>query len=254
MPRTSSSLSANDQQFTFSLLTNVQRHLDHAIERGCYLKKALLAALLNEEIHRLETALPEPCDPAVARHVRAQQNHAALKNSWHQQQVSLPVELAERIESICRKKNVVRDAFINRAVFLATAPFAELSTWFELAELSQLEYFSDAQIARIEESWGFESATRRLTGDFDPLHVLHDALDSSPAYSKAGPSYLYTYKVFEGRPALKNNPPTKADTKNDATSAALRREWAKPIFAWCITCWAEPSDLKDDNLTLADVL
>lgn len=235
--------------FTFSLLKNVDRDFAIAIDQGCYLKKALLTRLLTVEIERLNAALPVASDASIKSHVRAQQNSPVLKSSWIPHQVSLPANLVRRVQEVCQEKGVVRDAFVNRVLFLATAKQSVIDHHFGLHEFATCDYFSDEYFNKDR---AYELTMQRLTVPVDPLASLEWALSDSGDSGWAEPGYLYRKKLFEffGKPKTRDLESAKvlAEDERNTESARLKRH----LILWSLTCWAEPVDLQTPEFDLSD--
>lgn len=240
-----------DQNFTFQLLPFIDRDLATAIEQGCFLKKALLARILSKEIERLNDAITVPCSAEVKSFVRAQQNHPMLKERWKEHQVLLPTQLVARIQEVCANKGVIRDAFVNRALFLATARISQIESFFALDEFKNSEYFND-------KTWNREAAYDgvwdRLGGALDPIAGIHRALVSSLEPEWTSPGYLYRQKIFVQHPEPKEDKPTSYESKASEESKAVRRRWEMHLIFWCMTCWAELADIDRANLVDQDWL
>jgi hypothetical protein len=228
----------DEKNFSFSLLKAVERDFEAAIKSGCYQKKALLNKLFAIEIERLDAAIDTSVPQEITRHVRETQNDPSLtkRKMWVAQQVQLPSTLVDRIQDVCKNKGVVRDAWVNRVLFLATGNrlFNQL---LPLDELEESQYFGDNRNNRQD---AMKLTTQRLTASLDPLSRLHEAILDEPGIDE--PRDLYRIKLFtKWRP--KKPMSNILDTPQSEQDKGLRNQWLRHQFAWCITCWAEIEDL-----------
>jgi len=237
----------NELNFTFSLLDNVHRDFELAIKQGCYSKKALLNQLLSIEIERLNDALPAPVDASVKSHIRAKQNRGELKKSWKPQQVSLPEALVNRVQEVCQSKGVVRDAFVNRMIFLATAKRSTVETCFSLHEFNTCDYFSG------RDDRVYTSTMERLTESLDPLWRLHFALAECEEPGWDEPGFLYRFKLFDSLIIKTQNPETtRSKEAEDQEARANVERSRRELKLWSMTCWAEPADMQVVEIDLND--
>lgn len=226
-----------EKNFSFSLFKAVERDFEAAIENGCYQKKALLTKLLTIEIERLEAAIGTAVPQEVTRRIREIQNDASLKKMWVSQQVQLPSTLIDRIQEVCKNKGVVRDAWVNRVLFLATGTKL-FNALMPLNEFEKFEYFGDNRDNR---EANVELTAQRLTGPLDPLCRLHDAIVEP---GEEEPQDLYKIRLFS-KWHPKGPMPSVYDAQVSEKGKGLRTEWMLHKFAWCITCWAEIEDLPE---------
>lgn len=226
-----------EKNFSFSLFKAVEHDFEAAIKNGCYHRKALLTKLLTIEIERLETAIVTAVPQEVTRRIREMQNDPLLKTKWVSQQVQLPSTLVDRIQEVCKNKGVVRDAWVNRVLFLATGTKL-FNALMPLNEFEKFEYFGDNRDNR---EANVELTAQRLTGPLDPLCRLHDAIVEP---GEEEPQDLYKIRLFSKwhpKKPLPRAPGTQEIQKDEK----LRIQWLLHKFAWCITCWAEIEDLPE---------
>lgn len=231
-------LPQEEKNFSFSLFKAVERDFDAAVKNGCYQKKALLNKLFTIEIERLDAAIDTPVPQEVTRHVREAQNDRSLtkRGMWATQQVQLPATLVNRIQDVCKNKGVVRDAWVNRVLFLATGTTL-FNRLMPLDEIEEFQYFQDNHSNRQD---AIELTTQRLTSSLDPLSRLHEAILEEPGIDE--PRDLYRIKLFSHWQPKKPMPHI-LDTPQSETDKVQRYQWISHQFAWCITCWAEIEDL-----------
>lgn len=228
-----------EKNFSFSLFKAVERDFEKAIENGCYQKKALLTKLLEIEIERLDEAIDLPVPKKVSQFIRNIQNDGTLKKLWVTQQVLLPAPLVDRIQEVCKTKGVVRDAWVNRVLFLATGT-SLFDALMPLDELKHFDCFKDAQNNRDD---AVELVTQRLTASINPLFRLHDVFREIDEFGKENVGSLYRFKIFEYRLRPKVPMPILQMAEQSDEARILRTNWMMHKFSWCITCWAEIADL-----------
>lgn len=239
-----------EKNFSFRLLKTIERDFEAAIKNGCFQKKALLHKLLAIEIERLDAAIATPVLQAVTQRVRETQNNPSLKKLWIEkaQQVQLPSTLVDRIQDVCKNKGVVRDAWVNRVLFLATSTKL-FERMMPVDYLDEFEYFQDINANRED---AVELTKRRLTASLDPLSKLHEAILEEPGIDE--PRDLYRLRLFS-KWQPKKPTPSLPDTLQSEKDKGLRNQWLRHQFAWCITCWAEKEDLHPlEEQDLDDIL
>lgn len=230
-----------ETNFSFSLFTAVDKDFKNALDAGCYQKKSLLTKLLQVEIERLDKALAASNPPKVTQYVRDIQNQGDLKAYWVKHQVLLPSVLVERIQEVCKSKGVLRDAWVNRVIFLATGTNL-FHAVLPLDELKSFDYFEDDSNNRDD---AIELATMRLTGELDPLWRLHEVFREIHDGRKGEVGDLYRFKIFDAhKKPRKPMPPRRKESASDELKR-LRTDWLLHKFSWCITCWADEADLED---------
>lgn len=237
-----------EKNFSFSLFKAVERDFETVIKNGCFQKKALLNKLLTIEIERLNVAIATSVAQAVTQRVRETQNDPSLRNMWVTQQVQLPSTLVDRIQDVCKNKGVVRDAWVNRVLFLATSTRL-FDRMMPIGDLEEFEYFQDDNANRQD---AVELTKQRLTASLDPLSKLHDAIVQERELDE--PRDLYRIRLFS-KWQPKKPPPNLLDTSQSEKDQGLRNQWLRHQFAWCITCWAEIEDLtKSEEPDWDDIL
>lgn len=228
-----------ETNFSFNLLKPVDRDFKAALQHGCFQKKALLATLFELEIDRLDAAIDTPVPKKVTQFIRERQNEGPWKKAWVSDQVQLPSPLVDRIQEVCKSKGVLRDAWVNRVLFLATATKL-FDALMPLNELADFDCFQDNGCNRED---AVALAVQRLTAPLDPLRRLHDAFQEVDEPGKDELGNLYRFKVFVARRKPKKPMRHLLDAKQTDEDRAVRTDLMIHEFAWCITCWAEIEDL-----------
>lgn len=228
-----------ETNFSFNLLKPVDRDFKAALQQGCFQKKALLARLLELEIEQLDAAIDTPVPKKVTQFIREIQNEGSLKKAWIPDQVQLPTRLVDRIQEVCKSKGVLRDAWVNRVLFLATATKL-FDVLMPLDEFERFDYFKDNK-NNLEDA--VVLASQRLTAPIDPLFRLHAAFRQVDEPEETGPWDLYRFKVYAARRKPRKPMPNLQASEVSDKDRTLRTDWMIHKFAWSITCWAEVEDL-----------
>jgi hypothetical protein len=93
--------------------------LETKIERACLRRDPYLERVLTIELDYLDQEIPIANSPAAHRFIAERLD--ALPHSRKMVTLTLRRELIEKLDDICRRKNIVRDAFFNRLFFLLVA-------------------------------------------------------------------------------------------------------------------------------------
>jgi hypothetical protein len=230
----------SETNFTFSLLAPIERDFELTLERGCFQKKSLLTRLFEIEIGRLDEAIDTPLPKEVTQYIRDVQNDGQLKESWSQHQVQLPSSLVRQIQHVCKLKGVIRDAWVNRVLFLAT--YDKLfNTFLRFDDFEKFEYFVDDQSNKQSE---IDAVRARINFRLDPLNQLHAFFEMQGEIEPSEDEWnLYRYRLFDEYTDPRTRKPPLKDVENDKQALRDRNESMRAKFAWCITCWATTADL-----------
>lgn len=134
----------------------------------CFLRRdALLDRVIADEIGELDAELVNPNPPHVRACIEGHLKRQ-LKANGKQLSIALKGSTVDRLETVCVTKNVPRDAFINRLMFLLAAPRPVLNEHlFGISEAKANELDGD-----IDQSW----EKLQLAARYQPLEVLRCAL------------------------------------------------------------------------------
>lgn len=222
-----------EKNFSFSLLRAVDRDFERAIEFGCYQKKALLSRLLRIEIERLDQALETKVSEKVTQHIRNLQNTKGLQTRWAMHQVVLPADLVDRIHHVCKSKGVLRDAWVNRVLFFASGT----KLFDALVHLDDLRHWDYFECDDDNRELAIAFVTQRLKEPLDPLFHMHELFREFHDGINIKTGSIYRFKLFEAH----KKPRAHAAT---AEPQEFKRKMLVHQFSWCITCWADESDLE----------
>jgi hypothetical protein len=221
-----------ETNFSFNLFRSVDRDFEGAVEAGCYQKKALLTRLLSLEIERLDQALDTKVPERVTQKIRNLQNTKALEKYWVKRQVALPVELVDRIHHVCKSKGVLRDAWVNRVLFFA----AGTKLFDALVHLEGLRHWDYFERDDDNRELAIALVTQRLKEPLDPLFHMHELFREFHDGINSNNGNIYRFKLFEDH----RKPRAQLAT---AEPLEFKRRILIHQFSWCITCWADESDL-----------
>jgi len=134
--------------------------LEEKLEAGCLRRDDFLNRVLEAELPHLD----EEC---AENSPEAQQFIADRLDKLARKQVSLALrsDLVERLNEICARKRIVRDAFFNRLFFLLAAPTREMSLLFFGSDDNQ--WLIDVY----EKDW---NSSPRFGYVFDPIVPVED--------------------------------------------------------------------------------
>lgn len=142
--------------------------LEDRTEKICQRRDALLERVIAHEIDYLRKDLPEP-NSAVARAHIEHHLKLLLQGSSKQISLSLSPTTAEKLDTVCRKKNVPREAFLNRVIlFLVAKPGFIDRAFFDLDAKTAHEIRTE-----IKNEFGLNL---ELANGFAPLPMIADIL------------------------------------------------------------------------------
>ncbi|MGD9598468.1 MAG: hypothetical protein AB7G76_12860 [Steroidobacteraceae bacterium] len=122
------------QKTTVRLLSVLKSRLDVALERACLKRDAYLNRLLERELAELNREVRTPNSPAALAYISLSLKHLGARDLVT---LTLRSDLLAKLDGLCTRKRICRDAFFNRIAFLLTAPawlidatfFPELEKW-----------------------------------------------------------------------------------------------------------------------------
>lgn len=145
--------------------------LDARMNEACLRRDQYLAKLLDSEVTHLDAEVALSNSQAAFAFV-ADQLEALDRKSMS---LALPLDLVERINDVCRRKRIVRDAFFNRLFFLLAA------TPKALDKVLFLTYEGDWRLdvwrKYRDDSTTIESSVFPLASVTDPFWALREAFD-----------------------------------------------------------------------------
>lgn len=134
----------------------------------CFLRRdALLDGVIADEIDELDVELLNPNPPHVRAHIEGHLKRQ-LKANGKQLSIALKSSTVDRLETVCVAKNVPRDAFINRLLFLLAAPRPVLN--------DHLFGISEADAENLDMNIAQSVEKLELAARYQPLDVLRRAL------------------------------------------------------------------------------
>ncbi len=145
--------------------------LDRKLDAACLRRDAYLTKVLDIEVAHLDQEISIPNSQASYDHV------AARLDEFDRKLVSLalPIELTTRINDVCARKRIVRDAFFNRLLLLLTAPPKTIDTLF--FDGYEADWRTDVWTEYKHEGPFFEGVFYPLETNIDPFWPIRCGLD-----------------------------------------------------------------------------
>lgn len=135
----------------FSLWDNLVEPLNRRLEESCLRRDAFLDAVLTHELVQLEQEISKPNSPEAKKCIA---DHLAMLTR-KPVTLALRPETVRRLEEVCKKKNIVRDAYMNRLVLCLLAPPKLLNRLFGLKDYT-------SEVLKHWEPPGFDSYWQSL--------------------------------------------------------------------------------------------
>ena len=101
-----------------NICTPLKRVFMNKLDDACLKRDAYLDLILRHEAEKLDEEVPNRNSDAVRNYIAEQVNGLPQLRPVN---LSLSVETAELITTVCDRKNTPRDAFINRVILLLLA-------------------------------------------------------------------------------------------------------------------------------------
>lgn len=95
----------------------ILKELDAKMEASCLRRDAYLSKILRFELEKLDEEITKPNSPDAYKYVSSKLDMLDRKLIT----LTIDADLVERLNSICTKKRIVRDAFFNRLFFMLVA-------------------------------------------------------------------------------------------------------------------------------------
>lgn len=157
--------------------------LDSKLQAACLRRDAYFTKVLGIEVAHLDREISVPNSQASYDHV------AARLDEFDRKLVSLalPIELTTRINEVCARKRIVRDAFFNRLLLLLTAQPKTIDSLFFSGY--EGDWRTDVWTEYQHEGPFFTNVFYPLETDIDPFWPIRLGLD---LYNK-GSQHLEEY-------------------------------------------------------------
>jgi hypothetical protein len=155
-----------------NILSNTTLALPRKFESACLRRDDYLAMVIELEIEHLAAEVPEPNSDQARAFIKQSLNDERLERRW--MSIQLPGPLVKNLDETCKNKNIPRDAFLNRLLFmLAAAPktidqifFADFADW-------RTEVWSEGK----HEGPFFENVFYPLEQKIDPFWAIRYGLE-----------------------------------------------------------------------------
>lgn len=145
--------------------------LNRKLDRACLRRDAFLERVLDSELEFLDSEISVPNSEAARNFTFESLDHLDRKL------VSLAIrtELVERLDDICERKLIVRDAFFNRLFFLLAAPSKAIDRLF--FPLDSDRWRNDVWSERKHDGPFFQNIFYPLEQDVDPFWGIRTGLE-----------------------------------------------------------------------------
>lgn len=164
-------MAKNDsQKVAVRLWRDLVPRLEARAESACLRRDAWLSKVIKIELGRLEELLPN-CNSEIGERFIANQLDFLDRK---QATLTLDAAVAERLNDVCRSRRIVRDAFINRLIFLLVAGQEVLDRI-----LGEPLWESEVRESRLNMTnsngdWLYPMGESLREAIVDPLAALHD--------------------------------------------------------------------------------
>lgn len=145
--------------------------LDKKMELGCLRRDAYIGKILAIELERLDEEITQANSEAARDFVAKKLNHLNRKVVTF----TLQADLVERLDEICARKRIVRDAFFNRILLLLTATPSQIQRLLLLDSDWRNTVWNEHVC-----DWGFfPDIFYPLEPDVDPFRVIREGIKLS---------------------------------------------------------------------------
>lgn len=158
-------------KITIKVWTSILDKFEQKMEEACLRRDAFICKVLQVELDYLDSEVAIPNSQASYDFVSSELEKFDRKLV----SLALPPELTRRLNEICKRKRIVRDAFFNRLfLLLSLKPKAIDSLLFQDAEN---EWFNRYSREYGNDLSGFEHAIYPLEPAINPFWAIRDALN-----------------------------------------------------------------------------
>jgi hypothetical protein len=157
-------------KITIKVWTSILDKFEQKMEDACLRRDAFITKVLHVELDFLDSEVSIPNSQASYEYVSSEIEKFDRKLV----SLALPPELTLRLNEICKRKRIVRDAFFNRLfLLLSLKPKAIDSLLFQDAQNEWLNRYSKEYGNDLS---GFEHAIYPLEPAINPFWAIRDAL------------------------------------------------------------------------------
>lgn len=132
-------MSQKKTKISVQIWCEILKELDAKMEASCLRRDAYLSKILRLEIEKLDEEIAQPNSTDAYKHVSKQLDMLGRKLIT----LTIDADLVEKLNNICVKKKIVRDAFFNRLFFMLVASNARVDALFLVPENWRLEIWSE---------------------------------------------------------------------------------------------------------------
>jgi hypothetical protein len=165
---------------------NLLDALNRLCDAGCFRRDALLEQIIAGELDNLEREVTKANSEQAYQHIN---QHVKL---LRRTSVTLSIEgkTANRLDEICERKRLVRDAFVNRLIFCLVAPARLLNVSFEVETYGR-RVVKQWGTPADEHAWQFLRMTPECISD--PFWFLRACLELSNEDLGGDATFYTTY-------------------------------------------------------------
>ena len=176
-----------------NILSKSALQLPRKFKSACLRRDDYLARVISLELEYLAEEVPEPNSDQARAFIKRSLNDERLDRQT--MSIQLPDQLVEHLDDTCKKKNIPRDAFLNRLLFMLAAPpktidqifFADFADW-------RTEVWSEGK----NEGPFFENVLYPLEQKIDPFWAIRYGLELKKQRWKNRTSNFYTTQLDDG--------------------------------------------------------
>lgn len=185
------------QKISVKIWEPIINQLSTKIEAACLRRDPYLAKVLESELIYLDNEVSIPNSPAAYDYVRGQLETLKRKPM----SLSLPPDLTQRLNEICNRKRIVRDAFFNR-LFLLLAASPKVIDWLLFRDAGT-RWRSDVWSENKHDGPFFQNGFYPLESTIDPFWAVRcgiemSALENSSFKDWVEPTSGKTIRIVRG--------------------------------------------------------
>jgi hypothetical protein len=163
-------MAADTRKISTKIWRPVVDKLTRKLEKACLRRDAFLERVLEVELPYLDEEVVIPNEEVARRFVAERLDQLDRKLV----SLSLPSELVSRLDELCERKRIVRDAFFNRLFFLLAAPRPVIDRIFFL---TVPDWRTEVWSERKHEGPFFQNVFYPLEPDVDPFWPIRTGLE-----------------------------------------------------------------------------
>jgi hypothetical protein len=159
---------------------DVIKELDAKIDASCLRRDAYLRRVLEVELDYLDAEVSIPNSKASYDYVFATLDRFDRKLV----SLALPTEITARLNDICARKRIVRDAFFNRLFLLLAAPQKLIDRLYFPLDYDEWKWRTEVWSEHRNDGPFFQNVFYPLEPDIDPFWPLRKGIEIATAEDK----------------------------------------------------------------------